>query len=382
MGSRSGWVDVLRGWAALSVILLHVNIRVAFSDTALGKWLPRQVYNVVFRSGFHGVRVFFVISGFLITSRALERWGSTAGIVARQFYRMRFARIAPCLLAFIALQSILQLGGVTPFASGARPGELPSAIFSALTFHLNWFEARHGYLPGAWDVLWSLSVEEAFYLGFPLACAFIESERALLAVFAVFVVLGPLARVVFTQNEIWQDYAYLACMDSIAMGCAVAVLARRFSAAASNRKSWLLLAAGVIGFVAVICFRRTVFQLGLPRAGLDTTLLGLGTAAILWALRWRPSWDAGARLPGLRVLRWFGRNSYEVYLLHMFVVLPLTWVFKRWGRPTAAIIPLYLAAAILTGIGAAAIARYFSEPLNRRLRAGTSPAQTAPTVAP
>ena len=55
---------------------------------------------------------------------------------------------------------------------------LPRALFSALTFHLNWLEAKTGYLPANWDVMWSLSVEEMFYLFFPLVCLVFVGERS------------------------------------------------------------------------------------------------------------------------------------------------------------------------------------------------------------
>ena len=87
---------------------------------------------------------------------------------AGKFYRIRFARIAPLLLLLLAVLSLLHLGNVQGFRIPAKTTTLPRALFAALTYHLNWLEALHGYLPGNWDVLWSLSVEEMFYLFFPL----------------------------------------------------------------------------------------------------------------------------------------------------------------------------------------------------------------------
>ena len=56
------------------------------------------------------------------------------------------------------------------FDVSPKTGGLGRALVAALTFHINYLEATRGYLPGSWDILWSLSVEEAFYLFFPLIC--------------------------------------------------------------------------------------------------------------------------------------------------------------------------------------------------------------------
>jgi peptidoglycan/LPS O-acetylase OafA/YrhL len=99
---------------------------------------------------------------------------------------------------------------------------------------------------------------------------------------------------------------------------------------------------------------------------LDVTVLALGTCLLLMALVRRPRPGHWPTAP----LRWFGRNSYEVYLTHMFVV---TWGIElfvarglnvRWA-PLA-----YLAMLTLAGLLGAAVARWYSEPLNRRLRRG------------
>ena len=102
---------------------------------------------------------------------------------------------------------------------------LARAALAALGMHLNWLEARTGYLPAAWNVLWSLSVEEAFYLAFPLLCmlALATGERLLKLTLLLFVALGPFARVAFPDNEIWADHSYLSCLDGIAIGCLAAL---------------------------------------------------------------------------------------------------------------------------------------------------------------
>lgn len=100
---------------------------------------------------------------------SIRRFGSLAQVRAGSFYRIRLARIAPLLLLLLAVLSAMHLAGVADFRIKPQVTSLPRALLSALTFHLNWLEAVHGWLPPCWTVLWSLSVEELFYLVFPLA---------------------------------------------------------------------------------------------------------------------------------------------------------------------------------------------------------------------
>jgi len=79
---------------------------------------------------------------------------------------MRFARIAPLLFLLLAILGILHFANFEDFVVSAKTGGIGRALLAALTFHVNVLEARRGYLPGNWDILWSLSVEEMFYLFF------------------------------------------------------------------------------------------------------------------------------------------------------------------------------------------------------------------------
>src|SRR5579871_789252 len=108
-------IDVLRGLCIIAVVLHHINIRIHFRDSGLGHLIGPAAIRVLFWSGYYGVRVFFVISGFLITTWSLKRWGSLAQMDRRQFYLMRFARIMPCLLGLLVVLSILDRAGVPKF---------------------------------------------------------------------------------------------------------------------------------------------------------------------------------------------------------------------------------------------------------------------------
>jgi peptidoglycan/LPS O-acetylase OafA/YrhL len=361
---RLDGIDVLRGLSILAVILLHVNIRIPLDKSPAGQLLSRDVLRVVLWNGYNGVIVFFAVSGFLITTNCLQRWGSLRAVAIRGFYRLRFARIAPLLLALLLLLSVLHFARIDGFVIDSSRVSWAQAVFSALTFHLNWLEAQHGYLPANWDVLWSLSVEEMFYLFFPLACYGLRRGPALIVLLLSFVAVGPFARTVMTQNEMWADHSYLSCMDAIALGCLAAIAVRRFPL--GRRVSLTVRLAGLALILLVTIFRRQCGQLGLYKHGLDVTVLALGTALLLMAIAQcgRPgSWLTAP-------LRWFGRNSYEVYLTHSFVVLTLTQLFVATGSRYAWTPLWYVAITCLCGGLGACVARYYSEPLNRKLRAG------------
>jgi peptidoglycan/LPS O-acetylase OafA/YrhL len=380
---RVAGIDLLRGLCILSVILLHQDIRVPFKLSALGAHLSQPVLNTVFRNGYYGVIIFFVISGFLISGISIKRWGSLENINAREFYRMRFARIAPSLLLVLAISSTLHLAGIRGFVIHPQQTTLARALFSALTFHLNWLEAKVGYLPGAWDVLWSLCVEEAFYFGFPLACKWLKSLTLLSLFMMFFVVIGPFARTVFTQNEIWQDHSYLSCMDAIAFGCLAAILASRFQKKYASPPESESRAAGplrLLGIGALLFFfflRHYVFTRAMYRTGLDVTFLEISTAVLLmgFAERKAPRRNPlfATLLAPLCPLEWLGRYSYETYLTHSFVVILLTQVFDAGRFPFHSVLGWYV---VVMGLSAAVgflLARYYSEPLNRKIRRQSVP---------
>lgn len=164
--TRLDGVDLLRALAIFFVLMNHVNIRLLHAKVPYLKGLPPQLVNSLVWNGQFGVQIFFAVSGFLITSTTLRRWGSLAQVSVRDFYLLRFARIAPLLLLLLTVLSALHLAHFSDFVVPSKTGGLGRALVAALTFHVNVLEARHGYLPGNWDIIWSLSVEEMFYLFF------------------------------------------------------------------------------------------------------------------------------------------------------------------------------------------------------------------------
>jgi len=228
---RIDGVDLLRGLAIFFVLMNHVNMRLVIADIPYAEHLPHQLVSSLVWNGQRGVQIFFAISGFLITTTTLRRWGSLSNTSLRGFYLMRFARIAPLLFLLLAVLSALHLAHLHNFVVQEKTGGLPRALLAALTFHVNVLEAHRGYLPGNWDILWSLSIEEMFYLFFPLAARFLGRHKLFIALLLAFVVAGPFARTVLTHgNEVWREYSYLGGMDAIALGCLTALfLSRRHS---------------------------------------------------------------------------------------------------------------------------------------------------------
>jgi peptidoglycan/LPS O-acetylase OafA/YrhL len=138
-------VDLLRGLAIFFVLMNHVNMRLRMAKVPYTHGLPDQLVSSLVWNGQQGVQIFFAVSGFLITTTALRRWGSGIDILA--FYRLRFARIAPLLLLLLVILSALDLAQVKNFVINPKVATLPRALAAALTFNVNVLEARQGYLP-------------------------------------------------------------------------------------------------------------------------------------------------------------------------------------------------------------------------------------------
>jgi peptidoglycan/LPS O-acetylase OafA/YrhL len=376
---RFDGVDLLRGLSIIAVILLHGQIRLRGYSIPVQATMPAWLFRIIFWNGGNGVTVFFAISGFLITLTSLRRFGSLAGMRAKVFYRIRFARIAPLLLLLLAVLSLLDLIHANGFQIRPTCATLPRALLAALTFHINWLEAAHGYLPANWDVLWSLSIEEMFYLFFPLACLVLLKWRRGMPAFALllllFVGMGPFARTVWTTNKIWEGTSYVGGMSGIALGCLTALLTDTLQ---RTKQVWLtarlLLAIQIVGGALVLLIAiwpplHWVQFLG--RTGTDDTVLALGTCLVILAsvLRGRE----GRAWSGL--IRWFGRHSYEIYLTHEFVVVWVSALYARFRRGSPLLwIGAELALAAPLG---ALVARFYSEPMNRRLRGAAPPSKAS-----
>src|SRR5450432_1461816 len=136
----------------------HVNMRLLIAKVPYTAKIPALLVPTLVWNGQFGVQIFFAVSGFLITSTALRRWGLLSNVSLQEFYLLRFARIAPMLLALLALLAILHYARVSPFVVSEKTGGIGRALLSVLTLRVNVLQAHRGWLPANWGVLWSLSV--------------------------------------------------------------------------------------------------------------------------------------------------------------------------------------------------------------------------------
>ena len=362
---RLDGIDLLRGLAIFFVLMNHINIRLIGADVPYREYLPAQLVHFLVWNGQLGVQMFFAVSGFLITSITLRRWGSLAQVSLRGFYRLRFARIAPLLLLLLAVLSGLHFAGFHHFVVPAKMGGLGRALLAALTFHVNVLEAHRGYLPGNWDILWSLSVEEVFYLFFPIVCWLFGRSKIFFVILVSLIVLGPFGRTVFAHgNEIWEEYSYLGGMEGIALGCLTALMVSRMRF--SRAMLWMLGGGGAAIVALSLVFSWQAY-VGWPgRTGLNMTILEIGTCMFIAATAqtgWKsPRW----LMPLLRI----GQYSYEVYLTHMFVVFGLFDLFLLAGTRMRLVPALFVASILVAGLLGAVVAHLYSEPMNRFLRRG------------
>jgi peptidoglycan/LPS O-acetylase OafA/YrhL len=259
--------------------------------------------------------------------------------------------------------SVLHFAHFNDYVVQAKTGGLGRALLAALTFHVNVLEARRGYLPGSWDILWSLSVEEMFYLFFPVVCYLFGRGKMFVVFLLMFVVLGPFGRTALAHgNALWQEKSYLGGMDAIALGCLTALFVAR-----CRLPRPFLLAIGGVGtalLIFILGFSVRVYSWGLDRNGLDMTIVALGTCLVIVAAA-QTHWRSPRLFTPFLLL---GQRSYEVYLTHMFVVFGFFHLYLMTGKSMKAVPALFATVVLFAVLLGELVARFYSEPMNRWLR--------------
>jgi peptidoglycan/LPS O-acetylase OafA/YrhL len=311
MGRTGVWqgaiseLDGLRGIAILLVMLHHFWPQSG----------PMAQWHSAGHLGWIGVDLFFVISGFLICGILLDTRGEQNYYL--NFYSRRSLRIFPLyylfLIAVFILVPLAQTGSYfqTEFL---RQSGSPLWYFC---YAGNWREAIAGHEPAYYLApLWSLSIEEQFYITFPLAVALLGPKH-LGKLLWFFILFAPVFRTVtffvFPANERIQYLATFSRMDVISMGCLLALSFRSGTWHPSPRKA-------SIGMTILLAALVVAFNLG----GLDRTqpfgrIAGYSLVAatffsvVLWALLHRG--DAATAFLRFGPLRYVGKICYGVYLL-------------------------------------------------------------------
>jgi peptidoglycan/LPS O-acetylase OafA/YrhL len=303
LGDRPG-ITGLRALAAGLVVLHHA-----------GALLPGSGQHGVLRipGGWIGVDLFFVLSGFLITTGLLERYDRTRTVGLRDFYARRAVRLFPALATVVASLAVYRL-----VTGGETLRRVATSVATVATYTTNYYKnGERDVVPGLGH-LWTLAIEEQFYLVWPLVLLVLLGRRV--GRRTLLVGLGLLILAVVVNRAIQAaQHGYAAGfyrtdthVDGMLWGIALSVAwrsgwldPRRFRVAAA----WAL---GVLG----------AYALSEPQAwsvpAVQTLLPPLTAVVVLGLLE--TDWSLG-RLFSHRVIVYLGRRSYAIYLWHIPVLL-------------------------------------------------------------
>src|SRR5215216_3066952 len=316
-------LDGLRALAVIAVLLYHADLA----------FIP---------GGFLGVEVFFVISGYLITALLLAEWQRRGRIDLKNFWIRRARRLLPALYVLL----IVCLAYAVVFLPGEVAG-LRGDVVAAVGYVTNWYLilGHESYFeavgrPSLLKHLWSLAVEEQFYLIWPPVLAFglaigatrLRYRRVLILALggatAAAVAMALLYQPGVDPSRIY--YGTDTRVSGLLIGATLAFLwmprpspeetnfHRNFGSGRFRRRwSWILL-LDVVGIAALgaliwFCLHLGEFQPFLYRGGL--VAVALATAALIAAIA-HPQARVGSRLLAWRPLRWIGERSYGIYLWH------------------------------------------------------------------
>ena len=335
MNRRLPGLDGLRGIAVLAVIIYHADVSLLVG-------------------GFLGVDVFFVLSGFLITSILIDELIRTDQVDRAQFYIRRIRRLMPALF-LVLFFSVLVSGLFVLDAAYQVRRDLPWAM----TFVLNWsylfFEQSYFVnisRPPLLQHLWSLSVEEQFYVIWPILL--IGLYKIKIGKISPRVKIFTASTILAISSTAWMLHLSVTNgfpipndpsrvyfgTDTHAMGllvgCAAAALWRpeRLNKRLTPDRASAMKALGLLSIVGLIYFFVFVSELNefLYRGGFLVLAILTATLVIIAA---HPGLKFGALL-GNPVLKWFGDRSYGIYLWHwpIFVLLR-SGIDIQWSEPLA-----------------------------------------------
>jgi peptidoglycan/LPS O-acetylase OafA/YrhL len=313
-------LDGLRFYAFLGVFICHT---LPFDGAFYRRFhLPIPwLWGAIAKSGAAGVDLFFALSAFLITSILLREREETGGISLRRFYLRRILRIWPLYFLLIAVGVVL--------AHTMAKQSLPwYYIAGYLLFVGNWVHAVFGRPESICSPLWTVSIEEQFYLIWPLLMKMLRRRGMIVAAIVTFL-LATVSRVGFMLAGSSGGFIYYGSVsrcDSLALGILLALFADRLPRLRRGAR-WLLLAGGLLGWVASSAWLNEQPGPVDIRMVLGRLIVSLAAGAILYACLHSHS----KLLRGEWVVR-LGKISYGLYMLHLTGILIMLSLFHPvWG---------------------------------------------------
>ena len=354
MGYLPG-LDGLRAIAIIGVLLYHAGL----------DWVP---------GGFLGVDVFFVLSGFLITSLILEEYDRTGRVNFRRFYLGRARRLLPAVVLLLVVVGAAVLLFYRDALSAFREDALATIFYVNNWWYIvldqSYFESMGR--PPLLKHLWSLAVEEQFYLIWPAIALLLvrRGGRPLVRQVAVVVALMSTAWMAFLAIrggypvEADPSRAYFGTDShsmSLLVGAALATVWRpgKLNSVLPSSARTIVVGLGVAMLAVIFCFYFFVgeFTPWLYRGGF--LALAVFTAVLIAAVT-HPASPLGPLL-GIGVMRYLGRRSYGIYLWHWPVfMVTRPGIDVPWSEPVAFVARMAITLAI-----AEASYRFVEMPIRR-----------------
>jgi peptidoglycan/LPS O-acetylase OafA/YrhL len=283
-----------------------------------------------------GVRLFFVLSGFLITRLLVAEIEQTSVLRFGRFYFRRACRIIPAYVLWVTVTWLL-LGHIS------RP-EDRSSLFGLLTYTYNYVTPSAYGFNSIIHPAWSLAVEEQFYLLWPLALSLLGVRRArgiLPVFFGIVVAWRFVAAVILRLPQTYLDWAFETNAGTLALGCWLALHTMGGGAISWTRfatPGWVTAAIGVaIGSIA----------LGLQAVG-GAAVWGVPFTALVMLLIMSLALESGAdSFLAHPLLRWIGAISYPLYLWHLWgLAIGRKMPLPGWGQLFVAVLASILLASV------------------------------------
>jgi peptidoglycan/LPS O-acetylase OafA/YrhL len=345
-------LDGIRGLAVLLVLFCHATQRPFHAEDANAVFhggIDKAILTLA-RFSWSGVDLFFVLSGFLITGILFDAKGKDHFF--RNFYARRTVRIFP--LYYVCLFVYLVLIPMLPAAVSRGFGDISTSHIWYPLYLSNYSqsiaEQTNHVVDHVVHVSWSLSIEEQFYLCWPLV-VFLFSRKALLRICAGMFFGSMLLRTALLASDKWYwAMGFTPCrVDGLAVGAAIALVARGPAGLRSLARParWIgplaaVCLAGLIVVMNKLGYRRGIGQSpGYVMFGTALIALMYGSVLVFAANAakgTRTNWFFGHPL-----LRSYGKYSYAVYLLHLPIVI---WIANYVFHPAR----LKIGGSILPGL--------------------------------